>query len=128
MDLDERRILINDLCSRLPYGIIVHIIRKNITEQLSCIDARSQEVWLNDAASYVDIDEIKPYLRPLSSMTEEEKEEYCDLQDRFLCSSQYPVTDAYELFDWLNEHHFDYCGLIEKRLALEAPEGMYKMK
>jgi hypothetical protein len=31
-----------------------------------------------------------------------------------------------ETFDWLNAHHFDYRGLIEKGLALEAPEGMYK--
>jgi hypothetical protein len=66
--------------------------------------------------------EILPYLRPISSMTEEEKEEYCNLQDKFLCSSQYLVTDAYELFDWLNAHHFDYRGLIEKGLAIEVTE------
>lgn len=47
-------------------------------------------------------------LRSMSSMSEEEKEEYCNLQDKFLYSSQYPVTDACELFDWLNAHSFDY--------------------
>jgi len=124
MDLDERRILINDLCSRLPYGIIVHIIRKNITEQLFCIDARSQEVWLNDAASYVDIDEIKPYLRPMSSMTEEERKYYNSLSILIADSE----CDVYEEMDWLNSHHFDYRGLIEKGIALEAPSDMYKIE
>lgn len=52
--------------------------------------------------------------------------QYCNLQDKFLYSSQYPVTDAYELFDWLLTHHFDFRHLIEKGLALEALEGMYK--
>jgi hypothetical protein len=53
-------------------------------------------------------------------MTDEEKKEYCNLQDIFLCSSQYPVTDSYELFDWLNANHFDYRGLIENGLAIDA--------
>lgn len=114
MNLDERQILINDLCSRLPYGIIVHIIRNNKTEQLSCIDATSQEVWLIDASSFVDIDEIKPYLRPLSSMTEKE------------CEEVGKHITIYDTVDWMNKHHFDYHGLIEKGLAIEAPDGMYK--
>jgi hypothetical protein len=58
----------------------------------------------------------------MSGMTEEEKEEYCNLQDKFLCSSHYPVTDAYELFDWLNKNHFDYRELIKKGLAIAVTE------
>lgn len=72
------------------------------------------------------------YLRPMSSMTEEEEKEYnqlcynCQEQD----SVDYNITelDRTQLIyvvDWLNAHHFDYRGLIEKGLALEAPEGMY---
>ncbi len=69
----------------------------------------------------------------MSSMTEEEKIEYCDLQDKFLNSSQYPVTGAFEMFDWLDAHFFDYRivpstgkTLIASGLALEAPKDMYK--
>ena len=57
-----------------------------------------------------------PYLRPMSSMTEEESTEY----SRFSLS-RYNT----ECFDWLNKHHFDYRGLIKLGLALEAPEDMY---
>ena len=63
---------------------------------------------------------VKPYLRPMSSMTEEEKGEY---QAFFNYDGvEYPE----EYIDWLNAHHFDYRGLIEKGLALKASEGMYE--
>ena len=66
--------------------------------------------------------EVLPHLRPMSSMTEGEKEEY---QTFFNYDGvEYPE----EYIDWLNAHHFDYRGLIEKGLALEAPEGMYNIK
>ena len=58
----------------------------------------------------------------MSSMTEEETVEYCDLQDKFLLSSSYPVTDGYALFDWLNEHHFDYRDLISRGLAIKVTD------
>ena len=70
--------------------------------------------------------ELKPYLRPMLSMTEEEKEEYNKTENLSLFDlHHYPTIKS---FDWLNAHHFDYRGLIEKGLALEAPEGMYKNK
>ena len=64
---------------------------------------------------------IMPYLRPMSNMTEEEKKVYKEISV-CLCGEIVAKT----MIDWLNEHHFDYRGLIEKGLALEAPEGMYK--
>ena len=64
---------------------------------------------------YLYIDgECKPYLRPMSSMTEEEEKEYHDARSDYY--------DDLGTYDWLNAHHFDYRGLIEKGLALEAPE------
>ena len=67
------------------------------------------------------VDPIKPYLRPMSSMTAEEKEEYINLFEGMpFC------PDPISLLDWLNAHYFDYRDLIEQGLALEAPEGMYK--
>lgn len=67
---------------------------------------------------------IKPYLRPMSSMTEEEKEKYHEL-----CDSYYGIYfDSIDSIDWLNAHHFDYRGLIPKGLAIEAPKEMYELK
>ena len=60
---------------------------------------------------------IKPYLRPMSSMTNEEKTYYFAINEN-------PVT----CIDWLNSHHFDYRGLIEKNLAINAPDDMYSIK
>jgi len=80
-------------------------------------------------------DNIKPYLRPMSDMTEKEKDEY----NRFIFDYEYDdywnpgkyrdAVEVYmmdELIDWLNAHYFDYRNLIERGLALPAPEGMYK--
>ena len=70
----------------------------------------------------------------MSSMTEEEKKEFDSLMNKVeeRCINAYGIggyTLAFtELNDWLNKNMFDYCGLIEKGLALEAPEGMYKTK
>lgn len=83
-----------------------------------------------------------PYLRPMSIMTEEEKFEVdklfvslrltpIDTNVRFEKSDPYSnyivvyQEELNEYFDWLNAHHFDYRGLIDKGLALEAPEGVY---
>lgn len=79
------------------------------------------------------IEEVKPYLRPMGSMTEEEKYyikehffiEVWDKNDkRFWIVRQNQMNDY---ISWLNEHHFDHCNLISKGLALEAPKDMYKI-
>lgn len=122
MTQEEKQLVFNDICARLPYGVVVectHIQENN--GYTSKLTPYTLYFVLDDNWS------VKPYLRPISSMTEEEKEEYCNLQDKFLYSSQYPVTDAFELFDWLNRNGFDYRGLIPTGLALEATEGMYKI-
>jgi len=71
--------------------------------------------------------ENKPYLRPMSSMTEEESREYNSFSlGEDWVSNPYMGVPAFHVLDWLNSRHFDYRGLIEKGLALEAPNGMYK--
>ena len=72
---------------------------------------------------------IKPYLRPMSSMTEEEKKEYRKTQITKWVKSvdctnggYYEHRDTLKTFDWLNAHHFDYRGLIDKGLAIEVTE------
>ena len=124
MTQEEKQLLLTDLSARLPYGVKVLIpeCRKDIATLIG-IDDICFAVKYGESNFYCPFHiSIKPYLRQMSSMTEEEKEEYCNLQDKFLCSSQYPVTDAYELFDWLNKNHFDYRGLIQKGLAIEVTE------
>lgn len=108
MTQEEKKLLLIDLCARLPYSVKVKCGSEILTLNVN---------WLQTFQYH--LDEIKPYLRPMSSMTEEEKDEY----DRLvMCNASWVVDD------WLLVHHFDYRGLIEKGLALEAPEGMYKTK
>ena len=81
--------------------------------------------------------EVLPYLRPMSSMSKEEEDEWCGLNiDPLLEAVKERHTriedlmlrakSQYRPLDWLNAHHFDFRNLIEKGLALEAPEDMYK--
>ena len=95
---------------------------------------QSHGIFLRNAVGE-DYSRIKPYLRPMSSMTEEEKKEMSEESNRLAFESALsgaygicPKTMAYNTFnvDYCLSHHLDYRGLIEKGLALEAPEGMYK--
>lgn len=106
---EKQLLLLKDLCARLPYGVRVKLNgRREKSNQLTIN-------WLYTYSRH--IEDIKPYLRPMSSMTDKEKDEY----DRLVMRNASWVVD-----DWLNSHHLDYRGLIPKGLALEATEGMYK--
>lgn len=113
---------------RIPYGV-----KCNINGELCKvirIDVECQQVYLKKddehggTYSIVRGDIIKPYLRPMSSMTEEEQKEY----DVFCCKPYLGIdeTTASNFVDWLNKKMFDYRGLIPRGLAIEAPENMYK--
>lgn len=123
MTQEEKQLLLKDLCARLPYGVYVDIYswQKDSPKLLvECIpEYVGEEIVVKGLAGRHSIKEIKPYLRSMSSMTEEEKGEYFNSYDWEYFEEGTP-------FDWLNEHHFDYRGLIEKGLALEAPNDMYK--
>ena len=123
MEKKDKELLLKDLCARLPYHVKCKIWLKDGTTEEGLLDLEhNYGNVLQDAFYYNKIKDIKPYLRPISSMTEEEKVECCDLQDKFLLSSQYPVTCGYALFDWLDKNMFDYRGLIEKGLAIEVTD------
>ena len=124
MTQEEKQLLLIDICTRLPYGVICHTEKGD--GHLCSINQTifGTEYGLNISLikrdrfydSKTEEQAIKPYLRPMSSMTEEETDTY----DRMvMCNASWVVDD------WLLSHHFDYRGLIEKGLALEAPEGMY---
>lgn len=108
----------------LPYGTVIYVefndvSIKPITETLNLDTLKQLEL------EFPNIYSIKPYLRPMSSMTDEEIETY----ESFITSIATDETGAWELIDWLNAHHFDYRGnLIPNGLAIEAPNGMYNIK
>ena len=113
----EKDLLLKDLCARLPYS--VQCCAKNnhkISGSLVGIIGEYIHVF-SSGHSVFSINVIKPYLLPLSSMTEEQKQEYQYITERWMYDSSYSISDS---IDWLNVHHFDYRGLIEKSLALDA--------
>ena len=127
MTQEEKELLLRDLCSRLPYGVKIELTWW-VMDEGTCINTTLEpdhvEQLLND--EYGDT-EIKPYLRPMSSMTEEEKAQLSqyacigeDLNGEFVDEVQRKDCAAY--IDWLNKHHFDYRELIERGLAIEVTE------
>ena len=117
MAQEEKQLLLKDLCARLPYMVKVHIIDANGTE----ID----DELTTSTISHLDRWVVKPYLRPMSSRTEEEWKEYTEECNKVLLM-RYRAENHYSVTDWLLSHHFDFRGLIEKGLAIEAPEDMYE--
>ena len=135
MTQEEKQLLLKDLCGRLPYGVKV---KYAIPTLLVSIRNDRKGIKVITESTYIehvvyDIEDIKPYLRPMSSMTEKEKKErdfYCRYKpyDKNIGESYLTEYDMPDYLDWLLTHHFDYRDLIEKGLAIEAPEGMYKTK
>jgi len=133
MEENLNPLVLKDLSARLPYGFIVHRDSDNVDIKINTVDDFSHLL------EYSSDEKFKPYLRPMSSMTEEEfieyryikfsKVMYRDKWERIDVGKYYNVgiIPIDEYLDWLNAHHFDYRGLIEKGLALEAPEGMYNI-
>lgn len=123
MTKEERELLLKDLSARLFYNVIV--------KQYSSIngyvnnDGETIDIPLNKLIHSVferNFLTIRPYLRPMSSMTKEEKIEY----DSFNAPTAHRKVWVNRL-DWLLSNHFDFRGLIPMGLALEAPEEMYKV-
>ena len=143
MTQEDKKLLLKDLCTRLPYEVkglyystvmSLHMVDPfDNYHPLYCVTKSGSE--------YIGIDEFKPYLFPLSSMTEEQFVElkvFADLiyeSDRLelvewddnyktleFWLEEVPSYCVIKVFDWLNKNHFDYRGLIEKGLALDATD------
>lgn len=149
MTKEDKQLLAKDLCARLPYGVKCEIIDTeddlHAVAELNPITLKS--FWGNRLL-------VKPYLRPMSSMTEEEGNEllefvvgkegmkYFNVSDNGTIDGNdsaeqdlrnfnfhwinFDCVNTSTYIDWLNSHHFDYRDLIEKGLAIEAFINMYK--
>lgn len=140
MTKEEKEFLLKDLCARLPYGVKVNATTPKgektgtiVTTTTKFIHSHQDskifgEFYVNDndECFWLDFGLFKPYLRPMSSMTEKERNEFDEYTFEVI-SFFGQAVEAGQLTDWLNAHHFDYRGLIEKGLALEAPNGMYNI-
>ena len=124
----DKQLLFSDLSARLPYHVKCKVWLKDGTTEEGPLDLQhNYGDVLRDAFFYHEIKDIKPYLRPMSSMTEEEKKEYqslCVIHGDHDADDNvtYYYFDTIESFDWLNAHHFDYRGLIDRGLAIEVTE------
>lgn len=124
---EDKQLLFQDLCARFPYGVkVLDNFYKDlgVSKIINIGDYGSILVdnEMDDIQYYPLIDDIKPYLRPMSSMTEEESTEFAMLQTDFYSDGWlYPIA-AVNMVNWLNAHHFDYRGLIEKGLAIAVTE------
>lgn len=144
MKQEEKDLLLKDLCARLPYGV-KFAYNKNI------YTAKGIDLIVTDEGDWeyavtakgiepIEIDFIKPYLFPISSMTKTQQDQLCktfnnlgsyvldkDLNITLIISRTFNLPNFQSAFDFLDKNHFDYRGLIEKGLAIDATNlGIYK--
>ena len=117
MTQEDKELVFKDICARLPYGVKVESVFINTDTK----KRKPHGIEVFDATCILMIrdgfGEFKPYLFPLSSMTDKQKNEYQYITERWMNDPAYSISDS---IDWLNKNHFDYRGLIEKGLAIDA--------
>ena len=131
-----KREVINDICARLPYGLMVRQTYHWKNEDFNS-DWNLTNEYTSDEETLVEflegVDNMKPFLRPMSSMTEEEHGQYMDFIE--WSHNDYDGTTTtcinkerlHEYLEFIYSHHLDDNNFIEKGLALEAPKDMYKL-
>lgn len=134
MTQEDKELLLKDLCSRLPYNVICQVEFKENGKYNSKVMLLSgiftDEAYFTTKGGSIYSNEYKPYLFPMSSMTEEQEKESSfepSLLNAFINGyislfedEELNIDDLNRLYDWLNKNHFDYRGLIEKGLAIDA--------
>lgn len=138
MTQEEKQLLLKDLSARLQYKPHCRVFKlngdiKESDDVLYGVAGDNVMTLKSDKDECLMYYQIKPYLRPMSSMTREEEaywyyHRHLVGDGIFAIGYDNPTCCIFECFEWLNSHHFDYGGLIIKGLALEAPEGMYNTK
>ena len=147
MTQEDKELLLKDLCARLPYGIVgkceidasydtsfdtifqthkfdavVYGLKEDLLFVTPLIEDEDEQIFAEEeVADGVDILDFTPYLFPLSSMTEEEKEEYCQLQQRIIYNSKGVVNeDVTKYINYCYKKHLDINNLIPMELAIDA--------
>ena len=129
---EDKQLLFKDLCARLPYEVKVKywsdssVWGKHISPETCLL---TMDILTSVFKREYSKQSCLPYLRPMSSMTREEKKIQKDYIYHFSKNSlpnyegDFVFEDeAHEYIDWLNAHHFDYRGLIERGLAIAVTE------
>ena len=148
MTQEDKQLLFKDICARLPYGVKINIY----DDYSGTMKDEELNAFHINSIYNIEYRKLRPYLRSMSSMSKEEAIEMLSTiintdgiigyklekdKFKFIFKSGtghfggftiifFNTIYCLKQFDWLNTHHFDYRGLIEKGLAIEAPEGMYK--
>ena len=130
MTQKDKELLLKDLCARLDTNLVCSIYRiddygvgyrDEILSGYCKGDIWDEFYFGDDCGIGIDnVSKIKPYLFPMSSMTEEQKAELMELMYKADTPFGAIFSENIDYFDWLNKHHFDYRGLIEKGLAIDA--------
>lgn len=118
MTQEQKDLLIKDLCARLPYGVKFNFKYGEYSSEIMRAIYLQDYVIISSKENSCEINDIKPYLFPISSMTEEQKEEHKDLLD-----NQYSFDangNVFTLHDFYCKYHIDYRGLIPMGLAINA--------
>ena len=116
MKQEDKQLLLVDLCARLPYSIICNCLH-SINCKATIIDVEDMTVYYTDCDEWESIEHCKPYLRSMSSMTDEEENEYRAIN---CYEGLFPCNE--DALDYFLSNHFDYRGLIPKGLAIEVTE------
>ena len=134
MTQEEKELLLKDLCARLPYGVKAKVLVEDISQYdyttskeggvINGIENLNDGLFVikcKEDGYVLSYDEFKPYLRPMSSMTEEEQRTLDSMCNGVEMVSRLSGLKMFnKAFNWLDENHFDYRGLIEKGLAIDA--------
>lgn len=123
MKPEDKKLLLRYLCTILPFGVKVAAVVSNGKPNtvVGCYEL-SEDFYIKELDGWFNISMIKPYIRPMSSMTEDEIIEY----KNYITNEKDDQLRFCNELIFYNKHHLDYLGLIGKGIALEAPEDMYK--
>ena len=128
MTQKDKELLLKDLSTRLPYGVFCSMgLDYPLPLQrlfINKLDGTLLDFYEDGKDYQVYLSEVKPYLRPMSSMTEEEKNDYLNTFKKSIIGTDEEDGRVWTVdsIDWLNTHRFDYRGLIERGLAIEVTE------
>ena len=138
MKQEDKDLLLSDLCGRLPYGVKCYkmTFKPELAEEVICMLRNGSHNCVQLGTFLYRLEHIKPYLFPMSSMTEEQYNSLYESGILNNCSHSYEYVNPHihgvsfifkefktyslELIEWLNKNHFDYRGLISKGLAIDC--------